>query len=70
MVFAKIRGPIGGSRTDAYASMQAHFAAQTPGVSAKDFMPWRADPNTESDDHDNDMYVPSAEERAWAAAMA
>ena len=69
MVFAKIRGPIGGARADAYALMQAHFTAGTQGVSAKTFMSWLADTSTESDDHD-DMYVPSAEERAWAAAMA
>jgi len=68
LAFAKIRGPIGGGREDAYALMQASFTAGTQKVGAKDFMWWLA--SAESDDDDNDMYVPSAEERAWAAAMA
>ena len=69
-MFAKIRGPIGSGRSDAYALMQASFSARTPGAAAKDFMFWLADASTESDDADDGVYVPSAEERAWAAAMA
>ena len=69
LAFRRIRGPIGGERADAYALMQASFTAGTQKVGAKDFM-WWLESATESDDHDDDMYVPSAEERAWAAAMA
>ena len=68
MAFAKIRGPFGGGRADLYALMQAAFTKGAR-VSEKDFMWWLTSA-TESDDHDNDLYVPSAEERAWAAAMA
>ena len=68
IAFARVRGPIGGRRADAYAVMQAAFSSGRP-VSSEQFLPWTVEPRTESDD-DNDMYVPSAEERAWAAAMA
>lgn len=68
MAFARIRGPIGGDRDDAYALMQAAF---TNGQrrAPKDFMWWLVEPRNPDDDID-DTYMPSAEERAWAAAMA
>jgi hypothetical protein len=46
MAFAKIRGPIGGPREDAYALMQAWYASgpheekAAKKVSAESFVPW------------------------------
>lgn len=69
LAFRRIRGPFGGERQDAYALMQASFTRGTQ-AGAKDFMWWLVEPHNPDDDPEDDMYVPSAEERAWAAAMA
>ena len=69
LAFRRIRGPFGGERQDAYALMQM---ALTRGAQAgpENWMYWLVEPRNPDDDPEDDRYVPSAEERAWAAAMA
>jgi hypothetical protein len=59
MAFAKIRGPIGGSRQDFYTSFLAmHLRAQMSDkpVSLDDVaMPWAPPPEPEEDDEDPEL---------------
>ena len=57
MVFAKIRGPIGGAREDAYALMQAKasIAAQRgEAFNGRDYMSWLPEPEPDEDDEPYD----------------
>ena len=63
MVFAKIRGPIGGAREDAYALMQAKasIAAQRgEAFNGRDYMSWLPEP--EPDDEDDEPYDPELDD--------
>lgn len=65
MAFVQIEGPIGGGRDDLYALYQSH------GGKPADILWWlkeHVDPDDKSDRGD-DMYIPTAEERAWVAAL-
>jgi hypothetical protein len=65
MAFAQIEGPIGDGRDDLYALLQNYGGKPT------DVLWWLkeyVDPDDTSDRGD-DMYVPTAEERAWVSAL-
>jgi len=57
MVFTKIRGPIGSTREDAYAVMQAMavFCAQRgTAFNARDYLYWLPEPEPEEDEEEYD----------------
>jgi hypothetical protein len=62
--FVHIEGPIGPGRDDLYAILQASKRDVT------DVLPWLKE-HVEDDGSDRgaDMYIPTAEERAWVAAL-
>lgn len=65
MALVRIEGPIGGGRDDLYAILKSS------GAKATDVLWWLKEPVDEDDksDRGDDMYVPTAEERAWVAAL-
>lgn len=65
MAFVHIEGPLGGGRDDMYAILQAS------GKPASEVLWWLKEPVDDDDksDRGDDMYVPTAEERAWVAAL-
>lgn len=65
MAFVQIEGPLGGGRQDMYAILQA---SQKP---ASEVLWWLKEHVDEDDtsDRGGDMYIPTAEERAWVAAL-
>jgi hypothetical protein len=65
MAFVQIEGPLGGGREDLYAILQSS------GAKATDVLWWLKEHVDEDDTSDRgaDMYIPSAEERAWVAAL-
>lgn len=67
IAFTRLRGPLGTGRADTYALMNMDYAAgsRDPATSR---LWWLKQPVDE--EATGEMYVPTAEERAWVAAMA
>jgi hypothetical protein len=62
IALVQIEGPIGGGRDDMYAILQAS------GKPAPDVLWWLKE-HVDEDEKPAEMYIPTAEERAWMASL-